>query len=224
MAIEPVGPIFEYGPPWTILPAMASGNHQRPEDQLSKPFPQPNGNSFIPPCTPYSSLQEWCIYGLNSTIPKFQIKVPKSNAHFEGGFFNSSVWQSMAAIRRSFKDPNHLALQDLGWQVHSGLFQRHSQRLYSFSISCQGINYFNTPWITQLVHIGVNQSTCMSLAQLGQFILTLWEFNHTVQFQDFQNCISPIQTIQPVIHLPGSVFQFFTYTGHLSAPGDFFPS
>ncbi|MBW0593490.1 hypothetical protein O181_133205 [Austropuccinia psidii MF-1] len=59
MAIEPVGPNFGHGPPWTIIPAMASGNHQRPPDQLSKHSPQLKGNSFIPPCTPYSRLQEW---------------------------------------------------------------------------------------------------------------------------------------------------------------------
>ncbi|MBW0464513.1 hypothetical protein O181_004228 [Austropuccinia psidii MF-1] len=39
MAIERVGPIFGHGPPWTIIPAMASGNHQRPPDQLSKNSP-----------------------------------------------------------------------------------------------------------------------------------------------------------------------------------------
>ncbi|MBW0520038.1 hypothetical protein O181_059753 [Austropuccinia psidii MF-1] len=129
----------------------------------------------------------------------------------------------MAVIRRPFKDPNHLALLELGWKFDLGSFQRHSQRLYSPSISFQGIKYFNTPWTTPLVHTGINQETCMSLAQPGQFNLRLWKCNHTAQFQDGQNCIGPIQTIQPVIHLPGSVFQFFTYTGHLSAPGDFFP-
>ncbi|MBW0590376.1 hypothetical protein O181_130091 [Austropuccinia psidii MF-1] len=36
MAIEPVGPIFGHGPPWTIIPAMASGKH----------YPQLKGNSF----------------------------------------------------------------------------------------------------------------------------------------------------------------------------------
>ncbi|MBW0558617.1 hypothetical protein O181_098332 [Austropuccinia psidii MF-1] len=59
MAIEPTGPIFGHGPPWTIIPAMAAGNHQ-----LRKHSPQLKGNSFIPPCTPYSRLQEWCIYGI----------------------------------------------------------------------------------------------------------------------------------------------------------------
>ncbi|MBW0565179.1 hypothetical protein O181_104894 [Austropuccinia psidii MF-1] len=46
MAIEPVGPIFGHGPPWTIIPAMASGHNQRPPDQLSKHSPQLKGNSF----------------------------------------------------------------------------------------------------------------------------------------------------------------------------------
>ncbi|MBW0585481.1 hypothetical protein O181_125196 [Austropuccinia psidii MF-1] len=30
MAIEPVGPICGHGPPCNIIPAMASGSHQRP--------------------------------------------------------------------------------------------------------------------------------------------------------------------------------------------------
>ncbi|MBW0478326.1 hypothetical protein O181_018041 [Austropuccinia psidii MF-1] len=64
LAINLVGPISGHGPPWTIFPSMASRNHQRPPAQLSKPFPQLKGNSFIPPCTPYSRLQEWCIYGI----------------------------------------------------------------------------------------------------------------------------------------------------------------
>ncbi|MBW0483499.1 hypothetical protein O181_023214 [Austropuccinia psidii MF-1] len=169
---------------------------------------------YIPLCT---------IFAQQFNGDALRTKLQNSNTHFEGGPFNSSVWQSMAVIRRPFKDPNHLALQELGWQLHSGLFQGHSQRLYSFSISFQGIKYFNTPWTTQLVHTGINKSTCMSLDHLGQFNLPMWEFNRTVQFQDGQNCIAPIETIQLVIHLPGSVFKFFTYTGHLSALGTFSP-
>ncbi|MBW0526736.1 hypothetical protein O181_066451 [Austropuccinia psidii MF-1] len=38
LAINPVGPIFGHGPAWTIIPAMASGSHQRPKDQLSRLF------------------------------------------------------------------------------------------------------------------------------------------------------------------------------------------
>ncbi|MBW0590507.1 hypothetical protein O181_130222 [Austropuccinia psidii MF-1] len=46
MPIEPVGPNFAHRPPWTIIPAMASGNHKMPPDQFSQPFPQLKGNSF----------------------------------------------------------------------------------------------------------------------------------------------------------------------------------
>ncbi|MBW0551683.1 hypothetical protein O181_091398 [Austropuccinia psidii MF-1] len=46
MAIEPIVPNFGHGPTWTIIPTMASGNHQRPPDQLSKHSPQLKGNSF----------------------------------------------------------------------------------------------------------------------------------------------------------------------------------
>ncbi|MBW0588945.1 hypothetical protein O181_128660 [Austropuccinia psidii MF-1] len=100
----------------------------------------------------------------------------------------------------------------------------HSQSLYIISISCKGIKYSNTPWTTQLVHTGVNQSTCMYLAQLGQFIFHCGNSVTHFRIQDGKICIDLIQTIQPVNHLPGSVLQLFTYTGHLSAPGDFFPS
>ncbi|MBW0589838.1 hypothetical protein O181_129553 [Austropuccinia psidii MF-1] len=155
---------------------------------------------YIPLCTIFSQQFNGGIFRTNFHSSKSRSQNPMPI--LEGGFFNSSVWQSMAAIRRPFKNPNHLALQELGWQFHSGLFQGHSQRLYSLSISCQGIKYFNNPWTTQLIHKGFNQATCMSLAQLGQFNLPLWELNHTVYFQDGQNCIEPIQTIQPVIHFP----------------------
>ncbi|MBW0579975.1 hypothetical protein O181_119690 [Austropuccinia psidii MF-1] len=46
MAIEPVGPSFGHGPPWSTISAMASGTHQRPSDQLSQPFPHLKGDSF----------------------------------------------------------------------------------------------------------------------------------------------------------------------------------
>ncbi|MBW0555826.1 hypothetical protein O181_095541 [Austropuccinia psidii MF-1] len=135
------------------------------------------GNSSIPPCTLYSRLQEWCIYGiiyhyapffLSNSMVKFSgpnyifpIKFPKSNAHFEGGLLNSSFWKSMAAIRRPFKHPNLLALQQLGWQFHSGLFQgAFSEVIHSLNQFSRH-QVFNTPWTTQLVHTGVNQSTCM---------------------------------------------------------------
>ncbi|MBW0507733.1 hypothetical protein O181_047448 [Austropuccinia psidii MF-1] len=82
----------------------------------------------------------------------------------------------------------------------------------------------NTPWTTQLIHTGSNQSTCRSLAQLGQFILHCGDSITQFNFQDGQNCIGPIQTIQPDDSPSRISSQFFTYTAHLSSPGDFFPS
>ncbi|MBW0502036.1 hypothetical protein O181_041751 [Austropuccinia psidii MF-1] len=49
--------------------------------------------------------------GPNYIIPA---PVPKSITHFEGRLLCHSVLQSLAATRRPFKDPNHLALQELG--------------------------------------------------------------------------------------------------------------
>ncbi|MBW0518688.1 hypothetical protein O181_058403, partial [Austropuccinia psidii MF-1] len=166
MAINHHRTHFGPGSPWPLIATRSA--------QLN-PSPHLEGNSSIPPCTPHSRLQEWSLYGIiyhyapfllrNSMVtfsepnPSFQIKVSKSNAHFKGGLFNSSVWKYMAAIRRPFKDPNHLALQELGWKFIQDYSKGHSQRLYIISISFQGTKNFNTPWTTQLVHTGGNQST-----------------------------------------------------------------
>ncbi|MBW0491532.1 hypothetical protein O181_031247 [Austropuccinia psidii MF-1] len=44
---------------------MASGNPQRPPSPLKSTLPlNPRGIFPIPSCTPYSRMQEWCIYGI----------------------------------------------------------------------------------------------------------------------------------------------------------------
>ncbi|MBW0555824.1 hypothetical protein O181_095539 [Austropuccinia psidii MF-1] len=48
LAINPIGPNFGHGPPWTNSSAMASGSHQRPPDQLSPSFPSTPGDFFLP--------------------------------------------------------------------------------------------------------------------------------------------------------------------------------
>ncbi|MBW0588755.1 hypothetical protein O181_128470 [Austropuccinia psidii MF-1] len=172
LAIRPSGPNFGQEPPWTTFQPMAFGNHQGPPDQLRSSFPITLRG--IPSLLHAPRTQGYRSGASMDPIPSFQIKVPNSNAHFEGGLLNSSVWKFMAAIRRPFKDPNHLALQELGWQFIQDYSKGRSQSLYIISISCQGIKYFNTPWTTQLVHTGRNQSTCMYLAQLGQFVFHCW--------------------------------------------------
>ncbi|MBW0544582.1 hypothetical protein O181_084297, partial [Austropuccinia psidii MF-1] len=47
LAINPVGPNFDHGPPWTNSSAMASRNHQRPPDQLIPSFPSAPGDFFL---------------------------------------------------------------------------------------------------------------------------------------------------------------------------------
>ncbi|MBW0538976.1 hypothetical protein O181_078691 [Austropuccinia psidii MF-1] len=47
LAINPVGPNFGHGPPWTNGSAMAYGNLQRPPDQLSPSFPSTPGDFFL---------------------------------------------------------------------------------------------------------------------------------------------------------------------------------
>ncbi|MBW0536233.1 hypothetical protein O181_075948 [Austropuccinia psidii MF-1] len=46
LARNAVGPNFRHRPPWTNISAMASGNHQRPPNQLSQLAPQLMGNPF----------------------------------------------------------------------------------------------------------------------------------------------------------------------------------
>ncbi|MBW0465756.1 hypothetical protein O181_005471 [Austropuccinia psidii MF-1] len=134
LAINPVGPIFGHELPWTNISAMVSGNHQRPPDQLSKPSPQPMGNSFhslIPSVLKVAGVVHIWYY-----IPLCTIFAQKSNGDILRSHFHLSISRSqnstpilkadysahqsdkvMAAIRSLFKDPNHLYLQEYGWYI-----------------------------------------------------------------------------------------------------------
>ncbi|MBW0571045.1 hypothetical protein O181_110760 [Austropuccinia psidii MF-1] len=101
LAINPVGPFFGHRPPLTNISAMASGNHQRPPDQLSKPSPQLMGNSFhsfIPSVLKVAGMVHiWyyiplcTIFAQQSNGDVFRIQFHLPNAHFEGGLISSSV-------------------------------------------------------------------------------------------------------------------------------------
>ncbi|MBW0530105.1 hypothetical protein O181_069820 [Austropuccinia psidii MF-1] len=130
---------------------LAISNHQRPPAQVQQAFASIKGKDS--PSSMYSvqRIQAWCIYGIifhyapillsnlmvmfsgpNHAIP---IQVPKSITHFEGSIFSHSVLQSLAATRRPFEDPNHLALQELGHIFFSGLFQGKFKEVINYSIS-----------------------------------------------------------------------------------------
>ncbi|MBW0466564.1 hypothetical protein O181_006279 [Austropuccinia psidii MF-1] len=118
---------------------MASGKHQKPPDQLQEKIPlQLRGRLLLPQCTPYSRIQEWCIYGIiyhyepfllsnemvtlsgpNYVTPN-QVQNPSQILKEDISAIQSG--NSLEATRRPFKDPNHLALQELGCQFSSGLF------------------------------------------------------------------------------------------------------
>ncbi|MBW0577476.1 hypothetical protein O181_117191 [Austropuccinia psidii MF-1] len=102
LAINPVEP------PWTNIIAMASGNHQRPPDQLSQPSPQLMGNSFhsfipsvlkvagvvhiwyyIPLCTIFAQQSNGEVFRTH-----FHLSISRSQNPtpiFKGGLFSSSV-------------------------------------------------------------------------------------------------------------------------------------
>ncbi|MBW0567387.1 hypothetical protein O181_107102 [Austropuccinia psidii MF-1] len=84
------------------------------------------------------------------------------------------------------------------WYFHSGFFPRFILRVSTpFQSVLKALSISILLGQLNRSIQGTIQSTCMYLAQLCQFNLPLWEFKHTVKFQDGQSCIGPIQTIQP---------------------------
>ncbi|MBW0553659.1 hypothetical protein O181_093374 [Austropuccinia psidii MF-1] len=83
---------------------------------------------YIPLCTIFAKKSNGDVF--RTQFHDYKIKVLKFITNFEGGLFSSSVWQSMVAIRRPFQDPNHLALQELGWQFFQDYSKGNSQRLF----------------------------------------------------------------------------------------------
>ncbi|MBW0564985.1 hypothetical protein O181_104700 [Austropuccinia psidii MF-1] len=116
---------------WATIQPMASGNHQRPPAQLQAKIPLSfRGRLFLSQFTPYSRIQEWCIYGIIYHDAPFllsnqMVKFSRPNYMIPNQLPNpspiskedlSAIWSgnSLAATRRPFEDPNHLALQGLG--------------------------------------------------------------------------------------------------------------
>ncbi|MBW0556368.1 hypothetical protein O181_096083 [Austropuccinia psidii MF-1] len=121
LAINPVGPIFGHGPPWTNISAMTSGNHQRPTDPLSQPSPQLMGNSF---------------HSFIPSILKVAGVVSKSNSHFEGGLFQLISLTSYGGNQKTLQGSQPPVSAGVGCQgikyfntpwttqfIHTGLIQ-----------------------------------------------------------------------------------------------------
>ncbi|MBW0542028.1 hypothetical protein O181_081743 [Austropuccinia psidii MF-1] len=152
---------------------MASGKQQRPPDHLSSRLPSTQGDSSHSSMHPI--LCTFFAQKFNGDIFRTQFHLSKSRPQNPTSISKEDFLTNQPGNPwRQSEDHSRIPIT---WPCRSwvGTFIQdyskwHSQRLYIISISCQGIRYFNTPWTAQLVHTGINQSTCMYLAQLGQFI------------------------------------------------------
>ncbi|MBW0587627.1 hypothetical protein O181_127342 [Austropuccinia psidii MF-1] len=220
---------------------MASGNHQRPPDQLSQPSPQLMGNpfhSFIPSVLQVRGMvHKWyyiqlcTIFDQQSNGDIFRIKFHNSNSRAQNptpilkedysAHQSDKLWRQTedssriptTCISRSWVGTLFRIIQKGNFQEVSHQFNqlsRHQVFQYSLDSSIQGYR----PHSINLYGLG----------PIGPFHIPLCEFHHTVQISIWPELYFPIRTIQSLIHLPGSIFQVFTSTGHLSSPEEFFPS
>ncbi|MBW0525937.1 hypothetical protein O181_065652 [Austropuccinia psidii MF-1] len=163
---------------------MGSGNHQRPLDQLGSVLPlNSRGIPPIPPCTPYSRLQEWCIYGiiyhyasvlLRNSIVKFSgpnSMIPNQGPKIKLPFRRRTLQLISLAIhggyQKTIQGPQPPSPAGVGLEIISGLFQGPFSEVINHSISCEGRKYFNISWTTQLVHTGSNQLYLYVLGPIG---------------------------------------------------------
>ncbi|MBW0494290.1 hypothetical protein O181_034005 [Austropuccinia psidii MF-1] len=142
----PPEPVFDPKWPRTILGpklAMKSVHGLRQSSEAtrsapSKDSPPVQGNTSLSSMHSVLKDQEWCIYVIiyhyapfflsnlmvtlsrsNYVIPN---KVPNPSPILKEDISAIQSGNSLAATRRPFKDPNHLALQELGCHFSPGLF------------------------------------------------------------------------------------------------------
>ncbi|MBW0493823.1 hypothetical protein O181_033538 [Austropuccinia psidii MF-1] len=163
----------------------------------SKDSPPVQGKIFFSSMHSILKDQEWCIYGIiyhhapflfsnpmvtlsepNYVIPN---QVPGPSPFLKKDFSAVQSGNYLAATRRPFEDPNHLALQSLGCHLLIRTIMRAILIGYQSFQSLSSHQLFSIPWTNQFVHTGSNQASCMDLAQLGQFIFHCG--NPVTQFQ-----------------------------------------
>ncbi|MBW0478512.1 hypothetical protein O181_018227 [Austropuccinia psidii MF-1] len=192
---------------------MASGNHQRPPSQLQSRIPLKFRGRL--PFSIHPVLKDPGVVHIWYNIPLCTIFAQKSNGdifrtklhdsksstqyitNFEGGFFSYSVWQFPGGYQKTIQGPQPPGPAGVGLSICIRTILREILRGHHSFQSLSRHQVLSIPWTAQLIHTGSNQASCMALAYLGQFIFHCG--NSVTQFdsQDFQNCIAPIQTIQP---------------------------
>ncbi|MBW0593639.1 hypothetical protein O181_133354 [Austropuccinia psidii MF-1] len=93
---------------------MASGNQQRPPAQLQERIPLSfRGRLLLSQCTPYSRIQEWCIYGIIYHYAPFILRNPMET--FSGPNY---------VIPNQVPNPSPISKEDLSaisvWQFPGG--------------------------------------------------------------------------------------------------------
>ncbi|MBW0486145.1 hypothetical protein O181_025860 [Austropuccinia psidii MF-1] len=161
-ALGPIWTTDHYGPHFQPWPLVNPRGHQQLKSTLSLNSRGRFSHSsmhpvlkdarvmhiwyYIPLCTIFSQKSNGEIFRTHFHDSKS--RSPKPITNFKGGLFSSSVWKSMAAIRRSFQDPNHLALQELGWKF----FQDHSRGILG------GYSSFNQLSRQQVIQYSLDNS------------------------------------------------------------------
>ncbi|MBW0585700.1 hypothetical protein O181_125415 [Austropuccinia psidii MF-1] len=177
---------------------------------------------YIPLCTIFAQKYNGEVFRTKfyDSKSRSQNPTPISKEDYSAHQFGNPWWLSEDYSRT----PTPWPCRSFGWQLSQDYSKGHSQRLFIiqsvFKAASTSILLGQLHWSIQAA---INH-TCMSFAQLGQLIFHYGKSITQFNSQDGQNYIGPNQTIQLVIHLPGLAPQRFTYIGHLSSPGDFFPS
>ncbi|MBW0533699.1 hypothetical protein O181_073414 [Austropuccinia psidii MF-1] len=148
----------------------------------------------IPLCTIFAQQSNGDIFRNKLHDSK---SIPQSFTNFKGGCFGYSFLQFPGSYQRTIRGPQPPGPAGVGLSILIRTILREILRGYNSFKLLSRFQVFSIPGTTQLVHTGSNQASCMALAHLSQFIFHYG--NSVTQFnsQYGQNCIGPIQTIQP---------------------------
>ncbi|MBW0527269.1 hypothetical protein O181_066984 [Austropuccinia psidii MF-1] len=217
--------------------AMASGNHQRlPANFNERIILKIRETSGPTQWTQVCGNQEWCIYGIIYHYAPFSLSnsmVMFSRLHYT--ISNKVPKANCPSLRKAsvphFYNPWRLPEDRLRipapwlsscWYFTSGLFKGLFKEVVDHQDSFQGIKHsLDNSTILYRMYSG----NLYGIDPFGPIHIPLWEFKpHSLNFKMARSVLTQFSQYNWVTPLPGSVFQLFTYSGHLFTPGEFFPS
>ncbi|MBW0527041.1 hypothetical protein O181_066756 [Austropuccinia psidii MF-1] len=178
-----------------------------------KDYPPFQGKTSLSSMRSILKDQKWCIYGIIYHYAPFLLRnpmvtlsepnyiipsqAPSPSPFLKKDFSAIQSSNSLAATRRPFEDPNHLALQRLGCHLLIRTIMREIIRGYQYfqSLSRHQTSEFleQLNWSIQVV---INNPV-WPWPNWDNSYSTVGIQSHSFNSQDSQNCIDPIQTIQP---------------------------